>query len=215
MSVAMARRLTIRRMSDFLGVSVPTAFRWRHRVLEAAVEVATPPVLAGDVAACESYVRYSEKGSRKTNGPGAWGRRKAPLPTRLPDGTRYQRFIHEKPSCVLIACNRLLKAVKIVGRGRPRSPELQAALAPVLGIGARLRGRGSAPYAEVCRCLGVPYQDASFGLQTEEVVREADRLLGRLRGWFGQFRGVATRYLDRYLAWFCATGKVAFLAQAA
>lgn len=201
----MTHPLSLRHVAAVLRIRPATAFRWRHLRLELLCSE-EQPVLTGQVAASESFVPYSEKGSRTTSGPGSWGCLKSPPgERRLPDGTRYRRLIEERPSCVLFATARGRHAVSIIGRGRPRPADLKAALARVLGTGAELWGRGLAPYAEACQHLTVPYHDATSSLCKDALVWVADQLRWGFRGWWTQFRGVATRYLDHYLAWFANT----------
>ena len=60
--------LTIRATAKELGVSVSTAFRWRHRFLEAVVGH-QPRGVTGIFEADKTYFRESQKGSRKLVSP--------------------------------------------------------------------------------------------------------------------------------------------------
>lgn len=201
-------RCSLRQMAAMLGVQVSTAFSWRHRLL-AALTYDSQPVLNGCVAASEAYVRYSEKGNRCSDGRGAHGIRKAPRRI-VPGKRRFRRLIDGKPTCVLVASANDRNVVVIVGRGRPAPERLQASLAPVLGDVAELWGYGTAPFAEACRCLGVRHRDTQVAWASVDPMhpcRAADRLRSQLHGWLAGFYGVATRYLDNYLAWYrCAGG---------
>ena len=194
----MAKGLSVRRTAAALGVQVATAFRWRHRLLS-AVAGRPLPALTGPVAAGEAFIRYSEKGSWGTGGPGARGGRRAP-------GRRlFRRFVDGKPSRVLLACAREQQVAVIAGRGRPAPGDLEGCLKPVLGAGVELCISGEAPYAEACRRLGVAHREAwgqrSAGLFAP-LLRKVDWLRLGLYVWLRRFHGVATRYVHHYLSWY-------------
>lgn len=201
MAEGMVNQLSVRKAAAFLGVQVATAFRWRHRLLSALCRQ-PQPLLTGIVAASEAYLPYSEKGSRRTSGPGAHGSRFTPV--RRTTGQRpFRRFVEGKPSCVLLACAGEQQVTVIVGRPLPEG--LQSCLAEVLGAGAELWAGGLAPYAEACRRLGIAHRDLlaqGTAGWVSHPCRGVDRLRVQLHGWLRKFRGVATRYLHHYLAWY-------------
>jgi transposase-like protein len=207
LGVAMAMRLTIRSTARDLGVGIPTAFRWRHLKLKDLAGL-PQPVLTDAVGASEAYIPYSEKGSRKTHGPGSWGYRLASASVHIPRALRFRRFIEGRPSCVLVACDSHRRAVAIVSQGRPDPSQLETALKRLLGDGSRLSGPGGAAYAEACRRLGLPWEPEAIQpgrCDRSSVCERARTLMGSLYGFLMPFRGVATRYLGHYLAWFAAT----------
>lgn len=81
----MAQGLTVRQMAAALRIQVPTAFRWRHRLLSVLCHQ-SQPALTGSMAVCEAYVRYSEKGSRRIPG--------------IPRIRPFRRFTDGKPSAL-------------------------------------------------------------------------------------------------------------------
>ncbi|HYF90839.1 MAG TPA: IS1595 family transposase [Symbiobacteriaceae bacterium] len=191
MARAMGRGLSIRRTAAAVGIRVPTAFRWRHRLL-GALRDRPQPLMTGSVAASETYVRYSEKGSRRTAGPGSVRTTKLPVPV-------FRRVRDGKPSCVLLATGEMgAVALAVVGQGRPTPEELAACLAQVLGIGAEVRASGLAPYARACLCMGIPHIHEVFPWAAHPV----EKLRRHLYSWLARFHGVATRYLPNYLCWF-------------
>ena len=193
----MVQELSVRQTAAALDVQVATAFRWRHRLLS-ALGRRPQPSLTGTVAAGEAFVRYSEKGSRHTSGPGARG-------SRCGHGRRpFRRFIDGKPSCVLLACAGEQQAGVIVSRGRPRPEDLVGRLKDLLEAGVELCASGRAPYAEACRRLGIAHWEASgqgSAVGFAHLSRSLNRLRMGLYGWLKRFHGVATRYVSNYLTW--------------
>lgn len=64
----LAKGMTVREAAAALGVSVSTAFRLRHRFLQ-AVQAHQPQQVSGLLEADETYFRQSQKGSRKMTRP--------------------------------------------------------------------------------------------------------------------------------------------------
>lgn len=199
----MANSETVRRTAAILGISRDTAFRWRHRLL-AAVADRPQPTLSGQVGAGEAYIRYSEKGSRGTLGPGA--RRTVAASTQR----RFRRFVDGKPSCVLLACSEKHQVSVIIGAGRPALGDLRACLQRILMPGTVLQAAGMGPYSLACQGLGVHHTATR-----DTASRKVDRVRSGLYGWLRRFRGVATRYLPHYLAWHRVVGRLARIQAAA
>jgi len=198
-ALSMAQELPLRRVAATLHIHVATAFRWRHRLL-ATLCLRPQPMLAGQVAASEAYIRYSEKGSRHTGGPGAHGVRRTRAAGFRPVRGAFRRFIDGKPSCVLMACAGEQRVVRIVSRGQPTPAQLQAGLAQALAAGAELLTLGLAAYAAACLRLGVRCQEATP--RSTPNCRAMMFLQSGVYSWLATFRGVATRYLDHYMSWY-------------
>ena len=195
--------LSLRQTAAALQVQVSTAFRWRHRLLSALDRRPQPP-LTGKVAATEAFVRYSEKGSWHTDGPGSRGSGK-----RLPGRRPFRRFIDGRPSRVLLACNEEHQAAVIAGQGRTTPEGLQGCLGPLFKAGTEvcpsiLSPADMASYAEACRRLGLTLLEAGGQWAAGTLAhlgRRVDWFRMGLYRWLARFHGVATRYLQNYLAW--------------
>lgn len=189
---------SVRRSALILGIHDATAFRWRHRLLS-SLSCQPQPVLTASVAATEAFVPYSEKGSRRTFGPGAWGIRAVRKLQNGPGRSRFRRFIDGKPSCVLLASTGKEHAVITLGRGHPEAEQLCAVLKQVLGPGVKVQGEGCAPYEVACQRLGM---SAPQPAEKACLSREVRRLNRAFYAFLLGFRGVATRYLEHYMAWY-------------
>lgn len=60
----MANHMTVRQTAEVCGINPNTAFIWRHKVLDAAVNHENTKVMKGVVEADETFFRTSYKGSR-------------------------------------------------------------------------------------------------------------------------------------------------------
>ena len=224
----LTENLPLRQVGKRLGISVSTAFHWRHRAL-AVLNAQPRGVLTGDVRVEVFLVKYSEKGSRICNGPGSWGYwnivrrgpapdgRSLPRPARA-GRNRFRLLIDGRPLNVMVAETDSGYELGILGQGR-RTPELVGpGLAQMVMPGSRVFAFGGNEYRSACETMGYEYHDgyaavsgrsehAASGSQGE-VVGEEESPAGRVRvpnlptWWLRRFRGVATRYLNHYLAWF-------------
>jgi transposase-like protein len=177
---------SVRRSAAALGVAPSTVFRWRHRLLD-ALRTSEAVALAGDVAVAELYLAWSEKGRRDL---GRRGRGR---------GLRYP-WLGPRVWLVLARDGAGRRWAAVGGPRRARAEGLRRLLGPRLGADATLWTR-EGPLGEVARfarMAGLAYGK----LRGRAFVNQPAGLYGvAFRRWLAPFRGVATRYLDNYLAW--------------
>jgi transposase-like protein len=176
----------IRRAARRLGLAASTVFRWRHRLLD-GVRSRETVLLAGDVVVSETCFPYSEKGRRPLQRP----------PRRRPDPL----WVCGARAWVVLARDeggRPLAA--LTGPHRPRVADLGRTLLPRLARHVTLTDSVGplGATASLARAAALGYR------RRAGAERAGNPALGygvELRRWLGRFRGVATRYLDNYLAW--------------
>lgn len=159
----LAENLSLRQVASRLGISLSTAFRWRHRAL--AVLAAQPRAqLEGDVSVDVFLVKYSEKGSRICNGPGSWGYWNL-LRRGLADGgsrscagggrNRFRLFIDGRPLNVMVAETDGGYELEILGQGR-RTPDMVGqGLSRLVKPGSRVFAFGGNEYRQACEVAGI------------------------------------------------------------
>ena len=196
---------TIKTSSERCGVAVSTAFRWRHRFLEAVQTGAEK--LRGIVEADETFVLSSPKGSR------AWKKIKdggaaADPPDRKPrrrGGKAAKRGLSHELVPVLVAADRsgatftaVLPAVSAAA--------FTAALKPVIGTDALLVTDGCTSYPACAAALGITHevlnQSAGERVRGELHIQTVNNRHSRLKDFLRARRGIATKYLASYLRWF-------------
>ncbi|MGH7470092.1 MAG: IS1595 family transposase [Longimicrobiales bacterium] len=188
---------TIRCSAARTGIHACTAFRWRHRILQ-RLDAADGTELTGLVEVEETGFPHSEK-----------GRRNLPRPARRHGYWPYApRTLFAPYVCVLTGCDRYGSVISsVVLRRHPYDRDVhQHVMARVRGpstIMARYRVPGH--YSRATRQAGHNYvQVPHFALQADRPMLHTfnvDAYIRRLRAWLPRFRGVATRYLQHYLAW--------------
>lgn len=184
--------MSVRRAAVSLGVHKDTVFRWRHRVLR-SLDLMERPKLRDHVAVDQIAFHYSRKGQRRGSSDAIcddWsrdGQGKRVWIVMLRD--RHGGYVNalvgtQRPGAAAIADlvkdNITPESVLIGGRGR---------YSPV-AIGAQRCGMG---YRH-------PHPKSWIGPPLEP----SRTRLSRFQRWLWQFRGVASRYLTRYAAWFHA-----------
>lgn len=183
---------TVKSAAARCGVADTTSFRWRHRFL-AAVKADTVK-LKGIVEADETYVLTSRKGAKKLD-------RKA----RKRGGVASKRGLSKEQVPILVAADRSGTTLTRV------LPDTTAAtirghLEAAIESDALLVTDGAPFFPPAARSMGVTHQplDHKAGerrrgdLHLNTVNSRHERFKTFLRGR----RGVATKYLGSYLAWY-------------
>lgn len=176
------------------GVAPSTAFRWRHRFLQAPA-VDKPSKLKGIVEADETFILESFKGKRSG----------LPRPARKRGGKAVKRGLSREQIPVLVA--------------RDRTGRTTDAVLPTLSHGAitdALEGVVTADNQICCdggkaivgfarrkeiACSILPKPGGPRPEAPNLHINNVNAYHGRLKEWLRPFHGVATKYLDRYLGW--------------
>ena len=191
---ALTDGVSLRKVAERCDISLSTAFRWRHRHLEAPRDVQAA-VLAGIVEADETYFLKSAKGSRKLIGRAA----------RTRGGTASTRGLSQELLPVLIARDRHGATV-----AAPLADRSQSALAyhlePVLTRDALLVSDGAKAYGALARRLGLGHigLNISAGEHMRDGVYHVQNVnswASGLKSWMRRFKGVATKNMSTYLGW--------------
>ena len=191
---ALNESLPVRKAGKVCKVSKNTAFKWRHRFLE-ALNYSKDQSLAGIAEVDEIFLLESFKGQRK-----------------LPRKARKRGGVAEKPGLsaeqipILIARDRT--GAHIDGVLPDRS---EAAVRPVLEgklskDDTLLCMDGDKALIAFAEAEGIEYEliVASKGEHVHEKVlhiQNVNAYGGRFKQWLRRFNGVATKYLQSYLGW--------------
>jgi transposase-like protein len=183
-SVCMRQARSVRHTAAALQVATGTAFRWRHRLLD-AVRAADAGLLEGDLVLSEFWLPFSEKGRRDLDRP---GRRRG----QLWPGERAWILLARDIQSAPFAAH--------VGPRRPTARALDRVLSHRAEPDINLHD-ASGPYGQVARfarLTGRGYRRLRGArLRSNPAVAYGVKL----RRWLRPFNGVATRYLPNYLAW--------------
>ncbi|WP_188205928.1 IS1595 family transposase [Alkalibacillus aidingensis] len=178
------------------GVTHITLFYWRHKLLTSLkqIEVST---FQGIIEMDETYFLYSEKGKKNIKG------RKS----RKRGGSAKKRGISKEQVCVLVARDRdKLTFSRTLGMGRLTKEQLYDAIGQKISKENILCTDAWRAFKTYATEKGMEiYQFKSDGkIRTKGFyhIQNVNNYHRRLKGWIQRFNGVATKYLDNYLAWF-------------
>ncbi len=185
--------LSLRKTGGRIGVSLQTAFRWRHRFLKAPKTLKAKE-LKGVVAADETFFLYSEKGKRKL------ARR-----PRKRGGKAAKCGLSAEQVSVLVARDRTKATTDQMILPDRSEKSVTAVLKPVVAQDAVLVTDGDTAFgafADNARILHIGLV-ASKGEYAHEDYRfqNVNAYTSGLKRWMTRFNGVATKYLDTYLGW--------------
>jgi hypothetical protein len=173
-----------------------TLFYWRHKILAALKQIPTE-AFKGIVEMDETYFLFSEKGRRKIT------ERKS----RKRGGKAKYRGISNDQVCVLVARDRQKMTYSgVLGLRRIRTTKLDEAISSHLSDKNVLCTDSWRAFSSYANKKGlVHYRFKSDGNQRVKGVyhiQNVNSYQSLLKKWMDGFNGVATKYLQHYLAWY-------------
>lgn len=193
----MVEGMSVRKTAAEVGISVPTAFFWRHKLL-AALRTLDKPILAGVVESDETYFRHSLKGVRRLRELFRREPKKRGEPAT-------KRGLSREQVCVIVARDRhLFTVAEVGGRGVPKVQVVKRVLEPILDTESVLCTDGASSYKRFCADIGVEHYPVNGKRASGSIyhINNVNNWHGRLKDWMVRFKGVATKYLNNYLMWF-------------
>lgn len=185
---------TVVKAAKRCGVDYTTAFRWRHRFLE-ALNRDKPTSLSGIVEADETFILESFKGKR----------RGLPRSARKRGGKASKRGLSAEQIPVMVARDRTGATIDAV-LPRLDAVSITAALGSVISRSAELCCDGGTAIKAFARrakltfhilpAPGIPLPQAP-----DLHINNVNAYHGRLKEWIRRFHGVATANLPNYLSW--------------
>jgi transposase-like protein len=186
--------LSVRDTADRLGVHRNTAFRYRHLMMP-LLEKHQPGELLGVAEADEAFFRRSYKGQK----------RGLPRPAHKRGTPASKRGISREQVAVLTAVARGSRdSFMVVLPSVPSAATVGAALGPVLKRDTVLVSDSASAYKTAAKALGIVLRQIPRG--THKLgpyhIQNVNALHSRIKASMRPFRGVATKNLPLYLAWF-------------
>nr|WP_246010306.1 IS1595 family transposase [Bacillus yapensis] len=188
---------SLRKFAELVGnITHVTLFYWRHKLLSSLKQVEISN-FEGIVKMGETYFLYSEKGQRKIKD------RKP----RKRGGSAKKRGISNEQVCVLVARDReKMTFSQTLGMVQFTKEQLDKAIGHKLSKENVLCTDSWRAFKTYAAEKGIDiYQFKSDGqVRTKGLyhIQNVNNSHRRLKGWIQRFNGVATKYLNNYLAWF-------------
>lgn len=181
-------------------ISLPTSFKWRHRILAALESSQNQVMLNGIVESDDLFITYSQKGQRnlgrepRKRGKGMFESKK--------------RGISDEKVAVVVSQDRKgSKHLKVAKRGRITTNDLDNILKDKISEGSILCSDTHHSYIGFAKKNKIEHK--SIKASAKELVKEnkyhiqhVNQTGKELKEWLEKFNGVSTKYLQQYLNWF-------------
>ncbi|MGD0662617.1 MAG: IS1595 family transposase [Syntrophorhabdales bacterium] len=191
----MLKNMCLKETAKELGITKTTAFYWRHKILKALQKLDTGP-FEGITEADETFFLFSEKGKKNITG-------RTP---RHRGGVASRRGLSHEQVCVIVAYDRdrdrILSKVACTGQISQRS--IDRVIGPFVSPATVLCTDAAHGYRPYCkkkqiRLVQLEKDQRKHGIYH---IQNVNSYHSHLKGWIRMFYGIASKYLDDYLAWF-------------
>jgi transposase-like protein len=185
---------TISKAAERCEVAYKTAFRWRHRFLE-AISSDKPKTLSGIVEGDETFILESFKGKRSG----------LPRKSRKRGGKAAKRGLSAEQIPVIVARDRSGATIDGVLPKLDRA-SITAVLGGVVTPANQFCCDGGKAIVGFARKAGIPHHVLPApGKPNPDApdlhINNVNAYHGRLKEWMRRFHGVATKNLPNYLGW--------------
>lgn len=191
--------LSVRKIAERVGVHYITAFNWRHKILHALRQV-QPQTLGGVVEVDETFFTVSYKGKK----------RGLPRKAHKRGGMTRKRGISKDKACVLTAVDRaggeLYEAACL---GRIATRHVVATLGPYIAHDAVLVTDKANAYYGFAASMKLGHHfvvEDKYSVEGLLHLQKTNATHSNIKRFMRPFNGVATKYLDHYMAFFQYTG---------
>lgn len=187
-------QMSLRKIAKQTGINLRTAFFWRHKILNALNAIQSKR-LTGIVEADETYFPLSYKGKKKD----------MPRESRKRGKQIKKRGISKEQVCVVTAIDRtkttLLQSTCL---GRPTTRQITSTLAPHIARDALLVTDLHRAYPGFARNLELKHYALRHRTSDNETIhlQNINSLHSQVKRFMRPFNGVATKYLDNYMAFY-------------
>ena len=197
-------KVSLDETAEKIGVSHPTAFHMRHKVLMAIEkQQEEAPVVLQDISELdETYVLESQKGTKFSDD--------ASRKPRKHGATALTRGVSEEQVCIMAGVQRNggPAYATTMNRAHPSKEEIESAFKDHVGAGCVAFTDGLKGYKHLEGVIDCVVESVSVKDQKNRGTANLNNVNGfhsHIKERYRQYRGVATKYINRYNALFCAT----------
>ncbi len=194
----MENGMSIRKSAVIVGINPTTSFQWRHKILN-AIKAELSSKLSGTVEIDEVIIPESFKGNHSKDEDFYMGR--APR-KRGPKLSERGSLRSVRVLCCLSRREDIFS--EVIGRNRPVAEQLIGLLEDKIETGSTICTNNNASYRTVAKELKLTLYKLTSPNQVieEKYDNQKAKAFGRqLKGFLTKFNGVATKYLNNYIAW--------------
>jgi len=177
-----------------VGISLPTSFRWRHKILSAIQGLEGGISFSGITEADELLLQYSEKGRRYKS---------------LEEKEEAMNTVHPNVAVLVMTDREGNLLFKHTGENRVQNSHLKEELKHRVSENNLICFKPNDEFKQAViesQSKKILVRGKTKGL-TVYSVKIAEKKINNFLVWMTKFRGVATKYLQNYLMWFVVMNK--------
>lgn len=204
-SKCMINGYSIRKCAKEVGISIPTSFYWRHKILDAIRAFIGIGSVGGVIEVDEAFFRESFKGNHKKSTTFAMPRKSHKRGVKVSFNSKTEkrkRGISKEQICVLCAMDRTGNLItELICKGRMKHTDLERLFTGRIEDEAILCTDSHKSYIKFAQNLGVELQQIRRGKHKEGIyhIQHINAFHSKLKKWMDRFNGVATKYLANYI----------------
>lgn len=196
----MLKGYSLRQTAATVGISLSTAFTWRHKILNVLGGIFKDEQLKGVIEADETFFLESFKGNHKKSSVFTM-----PRPPRRRGGKASHRGISCEQICVTCAIDRNGHMVSLPAcKGRVDSKTLNDVYATKIDKSSVICTDGHRSYINFTKVLGIKLVQLESGKAKQGIyhIQHINSYHSNLKVWLYRFKGLSTKRLLNYLYWF-------------
>jgi len=185
---------SLRACAREVGISLPTSFRWRHKILSAIQGLEGGISFSGITEADELLLQYSEKGRRYKS---------------LEEKEQAMNTVHPNVAVLVMTDREGNLLFKHTGENRVQNSQIKEELKHRVSENNLICFKPNDEFKQAViesPSKKILVRGKTKGL-TVYSVKIAEKKINNFLVWMMRFRGVATKYLQNYLMWFVVMNK--------
>ncbi|WP_404988894.1 IS1595 family transposase [Clostridium culturomicium] len=191
--------LSIRKNAEKIGVCVKTSFYMRHKILDCIRAFMGTGYVDGVVEMDECFIPESYKGNHKKSGF------VMPRPSRKRGKQVKKRGISNEQICIATAIDRNNNIIlEPICKGRVTSDALESLYKEHVESESIICTDSHKSYIQFAKDLELDHKRIMRGYYKNGIyhINHVNSLHSNLKVWMYRFKGVATKFLSNYMAWF-------------
>jgi len=185
---------SLRACAREVGISLPTSFRWRHKILSAIQGLEGGINFSGITEADELLMQYSEKGRKFKS---------------LEEKEQAMNTVHPNVAVLVMTDREGNLLFKQTGENRVQNSQIKEELKHRVSENNLICFKPNEEFKQAV--MESPSKKVLIRRKTKGLaiysVNIAEKKINNFLVWMTKFRGVATKYLQNYLMWFVVINK--------
>ena len=200
---------SIARCAREVGISIPTAFYWRHKIMDAIKEYIAVGHVDGVVEIDDTFIRASYKGRHTENSvfkmPRKPYKRGVKTDPNKPKEEKRKRGLSKDQIGIMCAIDRNGNIIaEPISRGMASAEAIENLFKDRMGEDTIACVDSCRSFIKFAKNTGIELQRIKSGKKKEGIyhIQHVNSFHSKLKTWLMRFKGVATKYLSSYLSWF-------------